>query len=70
VPGGVRVRVMERVERIARRDLQVKALAGSGVTDRKLDLLDAGVPEEEDLRRPALTPGQLSRWCPELDGFL
>src|SRR5215216_259091 len=56
----VGVGVVEGVHGRSRRDLDVKALACCHVADRKLHAVDLGVPQKENLVRPAQSLGQLS----------
>src|SRR4029453_13538982 len=59
-PTRVGVGVVEGVHGRSRRDLDVKALACCHVADRKLHAVDLGVPQKENLVRPAQSLGQLS----------
>jgi hypothetical protein len=58
--GRVGVGVVERVDRIGRRDLKVKTRAGRQVADGKPHSVDLAVPKKENFDRPAQPLGQFS----------
>ena len=52
--------MVERIDRIGWRDLDVKAGAGGLVEDGKLHLLGRGMPKEQNFVRPTQPLGQFS----------
>src|SRR4029077_10238989 len=58
---GVRIWMVERVQRAARRDLEVEAEAGVDVPNRDLEVPVPRVPQEEDLVASAQPLGQFPR---------
>ena len=64
VLGCIDVGVVEGVDRTAWCDFGVKAPAGRQVADGKLDEVDLGMPEEENLERPTLPLGELASRSP------
>src|SRR2546428_7143247 len=59
-PGRVGVGVVEGVDRIRRRDLDVKAVPGRLVEDGKLHLLDRGMPKQQNFVHPTQPLGEFT----------
>jgi hypothetical protein len=57
-PSRVRVRVIERVDGVARRNLEVEARVGHNVANCKLHSVQLRVPEKQDFECPAPSLGQ------------